>query len=176
MMATTKKLPVLGALALGLTSLLGLASPAAAEDSGRQSFVIVAGDLGAGSGRLVATGPIQGRGTDTVTAHVANADGTFTDTDRFDLPDGQVELTDTYTVEITFDPESCRYGFDVNGTWTISGATGRYAGATGNGTFTAHGLIVAGRDEAGECLALDAPSGPVAYTEVAHGTGTATLP
>lgn len=138
--------------------------------------MIVAGEFGTGSGRLVATGPVHGVGTDTVVGHVANADGTFTDTDRFDLPGGQVELTDTYTADFAFHPDSCRYNIDVRGTWEISGSSGRFAGATGSGTFTARGLIVTGRDSTGACLALDVVTDPVVYTEIARGTGTASLP
>lgn len=179
MKTTTKRLWALPVL--GLAAVAGLAGPAAATGtapgrSARQGFVIVAGEFGTGSGRLIMTGAIRGIGTDTVTAHVANADGTFTDTDRFDLPDGQVELTDTYSVDITFDATSCRYRIGVRGSWSISGSTGDYTGATGSGTFTAHGLIVTGRDSTGVCIGLDAVTEPIAYTEVAHGTGTVTLP
>ncbi len=176
MTSTTRKLRVLPAL--GLAAALGLVSPAAASTQQRraQTFVIVAHELGTGSGRLVTTGPIHGVGTDTVVAHLDNPDGTFTDTDRFDLPDGQVELTDTYTADITFDPASCRYTIAVAGTYRISGATGAFTGATGGGTFTSHGLIVTGRDPSGACLGLDSGAPPIAYTEVARGVGTTTLP
>lgn len=174
MAALTKT--ILALPALGLAAALGLASPAAAERTAAQSFVIVAGELGTGSGHLVTTGPIHGVGTDSVVAHVDNADGTSTDTDRFDLPDGQVELTDTYTADISFDPHSCRYTIAVTGTYRISGATGAFTGATGGGTFRGHGLIVTGRDRSGACLALDAVTRPIAYTEIVRGTGTTTLP
>ena len=174
MTPTAKKLWALPAI--GLATALAAVNPAGAAPSRAQGFVIVARELGTGSGRLVATGPIHGVGTDTVVAHVANPDGTFTDTDQFDLPGGQVELTDTYTATFSFDPDSCRYDIDVSGTWEISGSSGRYAGATGSGTFTARGLIVTGRDATGTCLALDAVTEPVAYTEIARGTGTASLP
>lgn len=171
------KLRTLSALSLAAAA-LGLAHPAGAatQRTGAQSFVVVATELGTGSGRLVTTGPIHGIGTDTVVAHVANADGTFTDTDRFDLPGGQVELTDTYTADIAFDANSCRYTIAVTGSYRISAATGAFSGATGGGTFTGRGLIVTGRDSSGACLTLDTITKPVAYVEVVRGTGVTTLP
>lgn len=178
MNSTMKKLlalPMLGLAAVAAAAGPATAGLAAADRTAAQSWVIVASEFGAGSGRLVATGPIHGIGTETVTTHVANADGTFTDTDLFDLPGGQVELTDTYTLDITFNPTSCRYSFAVKGTYRISDATGAFAGATGSGAFTGRGLVITGRDASGTCLTLDEITKPIAYTEVVRGSGTTIL-
>ena len=45
-------------------------------------------------------------------------------------------VTLTYTFQRSFDPHTCMESNDLKGTWRITGATGRYAGATGSGTFT----------------------------------------
>lgn len=106
-------------------------------------------------------------------SHTATPDGTFTDVDRFDLPGGQVLITDRYTVEVDTDPRSCVLTRAMAGSHAVLGATGQFAGASGDGTFTAAGTIVTGRDAAGGCLGLD--SDLVAVREVVHGAGTTTI-
>lgn len=146
---------------------------ASADTASPQRFVLVATDL-SGTGHLVASGPVHGVGTDTVISHTENPDGTFTDVDRFDLPGGQVVIHDTYRVELATGDRSCTTHIAVEGTWSIAMGTGAFAGATGGGTFTAHGVFVAGRAASGDCLGLDSP--PVAFTQVVRGVGTASLP
>jgi hypothetical protein len=165
-------------VAVILAAVVGTAGgggPAAAAAGGsahpNQRFVLVATDLG--QGRLVASGPIHGVGTDTVVDHTDNPDGSSTDTDRFELPDGQVLLRDTYIFTVTTDGQSCASDISVEGTWTIVSGTGAYAGATGGGNFTAHGIFVAGREPSGGCLGFDSP--PVAFSQVVRGVGTVDL-
>lgn len=167
-----RRFVVAGLLVAGLVLAAAAPAPASASPP-NERFVLVAADIG-GSARLVATGPVSGVGTDTVLGHTDNADGTFTDTDRFDLPTGQVFLSDTYTVEITTEAGSCSSIIDVHGTWTVTGGNGAFTGVTGGGTFIAAGVFVAGRDSSGQCLGFDAP--PRAYAEVVRGTGTTHLP
>ncbi len=152
----------------------GLPGPAHAEDStGNQQFVITAHALD-GTGRVVAMGPFYGVGEYRLVSHQDNPDGTSTDMDEFDLPEGKVFFSDTYTVRIAPAGQSCTWLIEIEGTYTITGGTGAFSGVWGGGTFAASGVFVAGRDEAGACLGLDSP--PVAFSEVVTGTGTTTLP
>ena len=41
-----------------------------------------------------------------------------------------------YTFQSSFDSRSCVAASHLRGTWRITGGTGRYAGATGSGTFS----------------------------------------
>jgi hypothetical protein len=158
-------------LLVALTAFPGVAR--AAEPGGNQTFVITAHQLD-GTGRVVAVGPFNGAGEYRLLNQQANPDGTSTDTDEFDLPDGKVFFTDTYTVVLRPAGESCTWLIQIEGTYTVTGGTGAFTGVTGGGTFTASGVFVAARDEAGNCLQLDVP--PVSFSEVVTGTGTTTLP
>jgi hypothetical protein len=171
MKASMRKHPIAPAVA-AVVVVLGMVSSAHADPADNQRFVITATDL-SGTSTLLATGPFHGVGTDHLVSHTDNPDGTSTDTDQFDLPAGMVFLRDTYRAEITTDPDSCVTRITVQGTYSLTGGTGAYSGATGAGTFSAAGTLVAHREEAG-CLGFDAP--PRAFVEIVRGTGTTTLP
>jgi hypothetical protein len=166
------KATIVALLALGAVSVVpGVAR--ANDGAGNQRFVITASDVD-GTGRVVATGPFSGVGDYHLLTHTDNPDGTSTDTDEFELPEGRVFFTDTYTFDIRPEGHSCTWLIEIKGTYTVTGGTGTFTGAAGGGTFTAVGVFVAGRDDAGACLGLDSP--PVAFSEVVRGTGTTTLP
>lgn len=160
------------AMLVTVLALIAVGAPrlAQAEDgTANQAFVITVHNID-GTGRVVASGPISGVGEYRLLSHVDNPDGTSTDMDEFDLPDGKVLFSDTYTVQIRQDGQSCTWLIKAEGTYTLTGGTQAFTGAVGSGTFTASGVFVAGRDEAGECVGLD--SRPVAFSEVVRGAGT----
>ncbi len=146
------RLATVAVIALG--AFPGLAR--ADDATGKQSFVITAHALD-GSGQVVASGPFSGVGEYRLVAHQDNPDGTSTDTDEFDLPDGKVFFSDTYTVAVRPTGESCTWRLEIEGTYTVTGGTGAFTAITGSGTFTATGVFVA-------------------FSEVVRGSGTTTLP
>ena len=64
---------------------------------------------------------------------------------------------------------------DARGTYTITGGTGRYAGATGKGSYTEKRLLVGQRNRAGQCLS-GPNSMPQSVTATAVMVGTINLP
>lgn len=157
-------------LSLGL---LLLAAPAHAA-TGAQTFkIIFTGDPRAGTpGKVVAFGVINAVGTDETIAQDPHPDGSETDTDLLTFRGGTVTIVDTDPGgTFDFDPRSCtaRIGTDA-GTFTVSGGTGRYAGASGGGTFTARGLVTFAR-VGGECA-----EEPSSFFVVVTATGTISVP
>lgn len=159
---------------VAVVALCACAGSARAEKgTGNQAFVITAHAVD-GTGQVVASGPFSGVGEYRLLGHQDNPDGTATDTDEFDLADGKVFFTDTYTLGVRPAAESCTWLIEIEGTYTVTGGTEAFTGITGSGTFTATGVLVAGRDEQRQCLGLDSP--PLAFSEVVRGSGTTTLP
>ena len=121
-----------------------------------------------------ATGPIRGSGVETQTG--------------IDTPDGQaVQFTwhfragtvtgiahEDYALD--FDPTSCTAKATGTGTWTITGGTGAYAGATGSGAFTYRGTLVGARDRHRVCQGPDSDVAPKLSAGVLRGTGSASVP
>jgi len=157
-------------LSLGL---LLLAAPAHAA-TGAQTFkIIFSGDPRAGNlGRVVATGVITAAGTDETIAEDPHPDGSETDTDLLSFRGGTVTIVDTDPGGIfDFDPRSCTATVGTDGgTFTVSGGTGRYAGASGGGTFSARGLVVFAR-VGGGCA-----EEPSSFFVVVTATGTVSVP
>lgn len=156
-----------------LTAMLVFAGPARAT-TGTETFKIVfTGDPRSGMlGRVVASGVITAVGTDETIAEDPHPDGSETDTDVFTFPGGTITLVDTDPGDIfQFDPRSCtaRIGTDA-GTFTVIGGTGRYAGASGGGTFTARGLVIFDRTADG------CSEEPRSFFAIITGTGTVSLP
>ena len=126
-------------------SLLFLAGPAHAA-TGTQRFTIVfTGNPRAGVlGRVVATGPVTGVGTDATIAQDPHPDGSETDTDLLTFPGGTITIRDTDPADaFHFNERTCTATISTTaGTYTIVGGTGAYAGATGSGTFSAKGIVL----------------------------------
>lgn len=132
-------------------SLFLVAGPVHAA-TGSQTFrFIFSADPHSGiPGRVIATGLVNGIGTDDTIATQPNADGSETDTDRITLPGGTITIIDTDPADIIhFDPTSCIARLAGSGPFSVAGGTGRYAGASGTGTFTVNGIIVFSRTAGG---------------------------
>ena len=120
-----------------------------------------------------ATGPIRGVGTETQT-YVDTPDGEavqFT----WHFRTGTVTGVAVEDYDLSFDPISCTAKATGTGTWTITGGTGAYAGATGSGTFVEHGNLVGARDRNGVCQGPDSGVTPKLSASNLHGTGNASL-
>lgn len=128
----TKSLLTAIATVLVAFSLAGTASAA----TGLQTFDLVAAGPPGTTLTVAASGPISGVGTVTVSSGVPGPGGTRIATSTMVFRDGSVFVTLTYTFQPSFDPHTCMQSSYLNGTWRITGATGRYAGATGSGTFS----------------------------------------
>jgi hypothetical protein len=96
--------------------------------SGSQRFTLRFTGSGGGGGTVYAAGPISGTGSDVVIND---------NTDRFVFTGGSVTVThQTTNSSDSFDPRSCRGTHRETGNYQIAGGTGKYAGASGNGTYS----------------------------------------
>ncbi len=137
------------AVAVLTVTVLGLSGTAFAE-TGRQRFHITyAGPFSFADPpelNLTAVGPIQGRGYERFISEGPGPEpGTGVTTTELVFPEGSVFLTVTATAETRFNQRAC-IGFNVaRGEWVITGGTGAYAGATGQGTFEGSNILSAKR-------------------------------
>lgn len=132
---------VIGVL-LGAVALVAMAGPASAATN-NQRFTIVAkfANDETVACRVVATGPIQGTGTCTT-----SDEGHNVTLIHIVLPNGTVELR-AKEVSSTdqFNQAACVATFSFKENFRIVDGTGSYAGATGSGTDSGHGLFTAAR-------------------------------
>lgn len=154
---------IIGVL-MGAAMLVGTAGTASAA-TGNQQFTIAArfgADDTATSCQVVATGPIRGTGTCTITdvsntvtlVHIVLPGGTV------DLRAKQFDSTDNFT------PEACVDQFTFQERFTIVGGTGAFANATGSGTDTGSGVFTAPRTNKG--CAFEQGSGFAVVTATGH--------
>lgn len=103
-----------------------------------------------GAGSVSSLGIVKGKGTNRGVGFIrqGNPSGTMTLTGAH----GSVTLTVTYDQTAGFAP------LPAHGTYTITGGTGRYAGAQGSGSVTRHQGACPGQAATGQC-----PTG-AAYT------------
>jgi hypothetical protein len=103
--------------------------------------------------RVTAVGPIAGSGT------ARDKDGAARhDTLVFHLAKGTVTVSaDEKSIAAHPDFHTCTAKIVAQGTFTITGGTRAFHGATGNGTFTRHTSIIGGRNSSGACLPKSAP-------------------
>ena len=117
---------------------LGLTTPAVAETSGTQRFLLIfrGPDV---APMAVATGPIRGVGTYDPVG------------DRLELPGGTVSLRSQMTTnEFNPDFDTCTATVNQGGTWEIVAGTGAFEGASGQGTArTLTGRVVGVRSPEG---------------------------
>jgi hypothetical protein len=106
---------------------------------------------------VVASGPISGVGTLTQT------DGENVHYVTLHFDQGSVSLEARATAEgwKSVDPRTCTARRVGRGTFTITGGTGAYEGATGEGTFTQGGIAIAQRTRSGKCLGEKTPPNDV---------------
>jgi hypothetical protein len=113
---------------------LFVAVPSATANGGdhqRQHFLLLSSNPSEDAALvIVATGPIHAKGTDTV---VSENEDTFT------FPDGTLSVTHTVnedSVKDTFDEVTCYFAHTERGTYTVTGGTGAYADADGEGRYS----------------------------------------
>ena len=125
-------------LGLAVTLIAG-AGPAAAATTGSQTFFIV--QQGQNS-TLTAFGPVSGSGRDVVLSDTQ---------DRFVFDGGSVLVSHHPTASHdTFSPSTCIGRFTERGTYQLTGGTGKYAGASGGGTYRVDAMFQ-GRHTANGC-------------------------
>ena len=161
-----------------IATLIGAATFAAPADAtaGAQSWVMN-GPTVHGTDhtvRIAAAGPIRGAGVltqefeETESGDVVHA--------VWHLPHGTVTADAAEDFGVDFDPISCRGTATASGIWVITGGTGAYAGATGDGTFTGSGRIIGARDDGGRCLGPESGVDPKVAIVTLRGSGVAELP
>ncbi len=136
---------VLVTMVSGMALLLGVAEPATAVTTGAQTFNIfyIGDDV---EGTVVATGPVQGTGTET---EIAN-DGQGTGTDIAAFKKGSVKLLHVdSSFSDSFNEHTCVAKFKGAGDYTLVSGTGVYKGVSGSGTYTYKGTFFATRTPAG---------------------------
>jgi hypothetical protein len=155
------------ALALSAGPALGAPRSAAAD---REQFTISGTTVDGKSGPIAvrATGPIAGRGTARLVEHGQITHATLR------LAHGKVfvRYVERSKPATHQDLQACMGTIRASGTFTITGGTGRYAGATGSGTFTEHRTMRGQRDGDGICLP-DQP--PAKVTATARAAGSARI-
>ena len=114
------------------------AGPAGAV-SGSQRFTIRF--TGTNSGIVYASGPISGTGRDRSINE---------NTDRFIFKNGSVTVNHQPTSHSeSFDPRSCSGSVRETGNYQLAGGTKKYAGASGNGTYSLRGTVRSQRTSKG---------------------------
>lgn len=115
---------------------------------------------------LTAVGPISGHGTARLSEHPTTTTGMFL------LPHGNLRVRFLHgPTQAHPNLAKCEATIDARGTYTITGGTGRYADATGNGTYTEKRVLLGQRSPAGTCLA-GLNSTPQSVTATAAMVGT----
>lgn len=162
-----------GALALTATAALALAASALGA-SGHQKIVLTdTSSHGKQSPiHVLAAGPLTGSGTAVLADSSSNSRVDHL-TVRF--PKGVLRLVaiEKHT-KVTPHLTSCYAVNTGEGSWTISGGSGAYRGATGRGTYERHGVLYGAHSASGACIGRSAP--PARTRERIVLTGSVTLP
>ena len=132
---------------------LGLAGGPAAAAPADAVRIFLAGRVQDPAIALVATGAITGVGTLSATSvDYHPADRTYRETDVAALGPGTLTLSvdgtfDTWPFDL--DPATCTAHGSLSGKWTITAATGDFAGSGGGGTFSGRYVTHAAKGPAG---------------------------
>lgn len=117
-----------------------------------------------------ATGLITAPGTARMVEHPKTTTGAFL------FPKGNINVRFLHgPTQAHPNLAKCRATIDARGTYTISGGTGPYAHATGNGTYTETRTLIGARNSAGACIG-GPNSTPASVTATATMIGTIKLP
>jgi hypothetical protein len=161
------------AIAACVLSLLAAPATSGAADSNTQRWLVLtrpgtpAGEPS--TTEVVATGTVTARGT--VTDFLTlNPDFTFDNIAIQHFPDGELFYHGQGTWTPTVNFQTCIGEVDVVGPFVITGGTGAYAGATGEGTALISLRIFFTKTDTG-CLLI-----PTRTYGVAHAEGTLDLP
>lgn len=165
---------VVTAAVLASFVVLGLQETASAESGTQRFHMTYSGPFTFADPpdrRVTAAGPIQGKGYQEFISEVpAPEPNTFVGTAELVFPEGSVFVTLTSTGEFRFNEHACR-GFNTGwGVWTITGGTGAYAGATGEGTYEGRNTLSAERTPDG------CPAEPDRLVSNLKLEGTSTVP
>lgn len=118
---------------------------------------------------VTAVGPVSGHGTARLIEHPKTTAGTFR------LPNGIIQVHFVHgPTQAHPNVAKCMATIDARGTYTITGGTGPYAGATGKGTYTEKRILVGQRSPAGKCISGQ-NSTPQSVTATAAMVGTISL-
>jgi hypothetical protein len=154
--AVRKVVGVLLGLALPTAAGMAQVTPtqaAPAQAAGQAQRFVLSGRVEAPSLTLVAGGAINGVGSLTAeSVDYRPSDRTYRETDLAVIGDGTLTLSFTGAFDtwpFTLDPRTCTRHGGLSGTWSVTGAGGTFAGATGHGTFSGRFLTYAGRTAAG---------------------------
>ncbi len=131
---------------MGAAMIVGMAGPASAATNNQQ-FKIIARFNGndTTSCTVIATGPIQGAGTCTIT----DVSNNVTDVHLM-LPGGTVDLrARQFDGTDDFNQQACLDKFTFKENFRITGGTGAYAGTTGSGIDSGSGVFTAARTPQG---------------------------
>jgi hypothetical protein len=126
-------------------SLLAFQDAASAQSGTQRFHIVYAGPFDPADPperSLTAVGPIQGKGHERFISEGPGPEpGTMLATTELVLSEGTVMLTLSGTGEFRFNARAC-IGFNTSrGSWVITGATGAYAGASGQGTFEGRNIL-----------------------------------
>jgi hypothetical protein len=164
-------------LALAVVSVAAGATGAATASSAAQRFTLSEASTSIGSGHkpvvvhVVAAGPIAGRGSGVIRTIPA---GGKVDHITLRLATGSVDLvaTDRFAA-VQPDLAACKAKLVGRGTFTITGGSGAFRGASGKGTYSRSGTLVGARSASGACLGHSAK--PRASYVTLKMSGTAAL-
>jgi hypothetical protein len=133
-------------LAVLTLALLGPAAAASAAATGGQAFTI----FSTGADRtVVATGVVNGVGSQFVDSRQDNPDGTFTTRERLVFPGGTLMTATAGSRSASFDPQLCLRTVTSSGTVDVVDGTGPFVGAAATGTFSARALLAGQRGPTG---------------------------
>ena len=121
--------------------------------------------------RITAVGPISGSGILTQTEEETPTGEVVHFTWHFDRGTVTGDAVEDYG--LSFDLTACTAEATSAGTWTLTGGTGDYKGASGRGTFSGHATLVGSRDSAGRCLGPETNVEPKVAIAVLKGAGEA---
>ena len=155
-------------LLIAVVVLLGHPAPAFAQQ-GTQRFIGTSTVPGGNTGTIVATGPITGVGTFVL----PEGQGPGPLPGQFNFSEGTLFVTIVPNPPaIDFNPQTCLVLIRTSGTFEVTGGTGRFAGASGAGTFAGRAVVLLARGPQGEC---QPEAEPRFFFAVADNTGNVTL-
>jgi hypothetical protein len=139
--------------ALAITATLAASAGAAVRGHAQaQRFTLYTANL---HGRdlpaaVEAAGAVTGVGTETQTDH--DTAGGQINRATLHFAAGTIRLIAPEKFAWKPNLASCSATANGHGTYTITGGTGAYRGATGHGSFTSHGVLLGARSKSGACL------------------------
>ncbi len=138
---------VLAAVVLASVAVAAFPGAAHAAVAGPQRFVVVSAGAPGAARTVYAAGVMNAVGTETILSNPAGVA-----TLRWTFPEGTLHVTGHYSFQSHLDPQTCLRTITLNGTWQITSGTGRFAGASGGGTFSGTNRILLTRTGEGACV------------------------